>query len=174
MKYNKRSFKQRVLVCQMAASGVSRAQISKLTGIGCALLEEWYLRYRLHGSAGLKRLPYKLRSIEEKRSLILAFQKKNVSLPRFCAEHRVSMPQFQRWMADPQINDPLVLTKRKNAECNTDMGRHKKQAPQTEIEKLQAELAYLRAENALLKKVKALMAEKEARLREIGRKPSGH
>ncbi len=40
------------------------------------------------------------------------------------------------------------------------------------MERLRYENERLRAENALLKKVRALVEEREARLREIGRKPS--
>lgn len=52
------------------------------------------------------------------------------------------------------------------------MGRPKKKAPQTELEKLREENLKLRIENELLKKVTALVEEKEARLHKIGRKPS--
>ena len=54
------------------------------------------------------------------------------------------------------------------------MGRPKKKKPEemTELERLRYENERLRAENALLKKVRALVEEREARLREIGRKPS--
>ena len=55
-----------------------------------------------------------------------------------------------------------------------DMGRPKKKKLEemTELERLRYENERLRAENALLKKVRALVEEREARLREIGRKPS--
>ena len=54
------------------------------------------------------------------------------------------------------------------------MGRPKKKTfeEMTELEKLRYENAYLKAENALLKKVRALVEEREARLKEIGSKPS--
>ena len=55
-----------------------------------------------------------------------------------------------------------------------DMGRPRKKKPEemTELELLQLRVKELEAENALLKKVKALVEEREARLREIGQKPS--
>ena len=54
------------------------------------------------------------------------------------------------------------------------MGRSKKKKLEemTELERLRYENERLRAENALLKKVRALVEEREARLRETGRKPS--
>ncbi len=65
----------------------------------------------------------------------------------------------------------LYTTKRRGRPPK-DMGRPKKKEPQTELEKLQREVARLRAENDLLKKVKSLVEARDARLREIGRKPS--
>ena len=54
------------------------------------------------------------------------------------------------------------------------MGRPRKKKPEdmTELELLQLRVKELEAENALLKKVKALVEAREARLKEIGRKPS--
>ena len=54
------------------------------------------------------------------------------------------------------------------------MGRPKKKKLEemTELERALYENERLRAENALLKKVKALIEEREAQLRNIGRKPS--
>ena len=54
------------------------------------------------------------------------------------------------------------------------MGRPRKKKPEemTELERLRYENERLRAENALLKKVRALVEEREARLRQIGQKPS--
>ena len=48
------------------------------------------------------------------------------------------------------------------------------QAEMTEFEVLQLRVKELEAENALLKKVKALVEARDARLREIGRKPSNN
>jgi cell division protein FtsB len=53
------------------------------------------------------------------------------------------------------------------------MSRPRKNSkPLTELEKLQKENLELKTEIALLKKVRALVEERNARLREIGRKPS--
>ena len=54
------------------------------------------------------------------------------------------------------------------------MGRPKKKKTEemTELERLRYENECLRTENALLKKVRALVEERNARLREIGQKPS--
>ena len=54
------------------------------------------------------------------------------------------------------------------------MGRPKKKTAEqmTELERLQKENLELKTELALLKKVRALVEERNARLYEIGRKPS--
>ena len=54
------------------------------------------------------------------------------------------------------------------------MGRPKQKTVEqmTELERLQKEVQELRTENALLKKVRALVEERNARLYEIGHKPS--
>jgi hypothetical protein len=50
--------------------------------------------------------------------------------------------------------------------------RQRTESELDELEMLRKRNEYLEAENALLKKVKALVEEREARLREIGQKPS--
>ena len=70
--------------------------------------------------------------------------------------------------------DALAITRPRGRPPKNDMGRPRKKKPEemTELERLRYENECLRAENALLKKVKALVEEREARLREVGRKPS--
>ena len=70
--------------------------------------------------------------------------------------------------------DALAITRPRGRPPKNDMGRPRKKKPEemTELERLRYENECLRAENALLKKVKALVEAREARLKEIGRKPS--
>ena len=79
-----------------------------------------------------------------------------------------------RKIAKTQGYDALAITRPRGRPSKNDMGRPRKKKPEemTELERLRYENECLRAENALLKKVKALVEEREARLREIGRKPS--
>ena len=61
---------------------------------------------------------------------------------------------------------------RRNSTKEMRKKRQRTEAELDELEMLRKRNEYLEAENALLKKVKALVEEREARLREIGRKPS--
>jgi hypothetical protein len=61
---------------------------------------------------------------------------------------------------------------RKRSENAMKKKRQRTKAELDELEMLRKRNEYLEAENALLKKVKALVEEREARLREIGQKPS--
>ena len=72
------------------------------------------------------------------------------------------------------ISDALAIIRPCGRPPKKDMGRPRKKKPKemTELERLRYENECLRAENALLKKVKALVEAREARLKEIGRKPS--
>ena len=77
-------------------------------------------------------------------------------------------------IARVQGYDALSIIKPRGRPPKNDMGRPRKKKPEemTELERLRYENECLRAENALLKKVKALVEAREARLREIGQKPS--
>ena len=81
-----------------------------------------------------------------------------------------------RWckLAKEQGYEHLAVFKARGRPPKDDMGRPKKKKPEemTELELLQLRVKELEAENALLKKVKALVEAREARLKEIGRKPS--
>ena len=88
----------------------------------------------------------------------------------------MSNTQLYQWrkLAKTQGYDALAITRPRGRPPKNDMGRPRKKKPEemTELELLQLRVKELEAENALLKKVKALVEEREARLREIGRKPS--
>ena len=79
-----------------------------------------------------------------------------------------------RNIAKTQGYDALAITGPRGRPPKNDMGRPRKKKPDemTELELLQLRVKELEAENALLKKVKALVEAREARLKEIGRKPS--
>ena len=91
-------------------------------------------------------------------------------------KYNVSTNRIYVWqrIAKTQGYDALAITRPRGRPPKNDMGRPRKKKPEemTELELLQLRVKELEAENALLKKVKALVEEREARLREIGRKPS--
>ena len=84
--------------------------------------------------------------------------------------------QIRVWRKIAQTHgyDALATIRPRGRPPKRDMGRPRKKKPEemTELERLRYENECLRAENALLKKVKALVEAREARLKEIGRKPS--
>lgn len=91
-------------------------------------------------------------------------------------KYDVSSSQISEWKRIARVHgyDALSIIRPKGRPPKNDMGRPRKKEPDemTELELLQLRVKGLEAENALLKKVKALVEAREARLREIGRKPS--
>ena len=173
MKYKKRSFKERLAICQMLADGASMVMVEKVSGVSQMLLKEWYLKYQIHGEYGLHSHSRKSYSDAEKEALVLEFQNKDVSLLHFCIERHISHTQFRKWCkaytgADDYSKHVSQVSSIPQ-EMKPPIPEEYKQLSQ---EELLEELAYLRAENALLKKVKALMDEKRARQLKNGRKPS--
>ena len=91
--------------------------------------------------------------------------KYNVSVSRICVWQKIARSHGY---------DALAIIRPRGRQPKSDMGRPRKKKPEemTELELLQLRVKELEAENALLKKVKALVEAREARLKEIGRKPS--
>lgn len=173
MKYKKRTFKERLAICQMLADGASMVMVEKVSGVNQALLKEWYLKYQIHGEYGLHSRSHKSYSDAEKESFVLEFQNKDVSLLRFCIERQISHTQFRKWCkaysGAGYYSKHVSQVPFNPLEMKSPIPEEYKHLSQDE---LLEELAYLRAENALLKKVKALMDEKRARQLKNGRKPS--
>ena len=117
------------------------------------------------------RADYKL-----KLQVIRDIEENHLTLVEASLKYNVSNTQLYQWrkIAKTQGYDALAITRPRGRPPKNDMGRPRKKKPEemTELELLQLRVKELEAENALLKKVKALVEEREARLREIGRKPS--
>ena len=160
----------------MLENGLSINHIHVHYGIGEQLLSSLWVRYQSEGPSGLiKKKNIKadyafrlqvLRDIEENHlTLVEASLKYDVCSSRISAWKRIARVHgyVMHWLHQAQGRPP-----------KNDMRRPRKKKPEgmTELERLRYENGCLRAENALLKKVKALVEEREARLREIGRKPS--
>ena len=135
-----------------------------------ALSPKWHSRF----IAGLQKRPNKHANFEEKCKIVCEYAEKHVPLHRVCAKYHVSLSSVNRWAAAYRKGGYDALRDIKPQGRPKNMGRPKKQEPQTELERLRYENEYLRAEVALLKKVRALMEEREKRLHDIGRKPSRH
>ena len=175
-KYKKHGYAERLKYMHMLENGFSLNYIERHFGINKKLLGYLWARYQSEGASGLiKKKNVKadyafklqvLRDIEENHlTLVDASLKYNVSDSRIIVWRRI---------AKTQGYDALAITKPRGRPPKNDMGRPRKKKPEemTELERLRYENECLRAENALLKKVKALVEAREARLKEIGRKPS--
>ena len=111
-----------------------------------------------------------------KLQVIRDIEENQLTLMDASLKYNVSDTQLYQWrkIAKTQGYDALAITRPKGRPPKNDMGRPRKKKPEemTELELLQLRVKELEAENALLKKVKALVEAREARLKEIGRKPS--
>ena len=175
-KRKKHGYAERLKYMHMLENGFSQKYIEKHFGIDHRLLGYLWTRYQSEGPSGLLKkrnvkadYAFKLqvvRDIEENHlTLVDASLKYNVSSSRICVWQKIARTQGY---------DALAITRPRGRPPKNDMGRPRKKKPEemTELERLRYENECLRAENALLKKVKALVEAREARLREIGRKPS--
>ena len=175
-KRKKHGYAERLKYMHMLENGLSINHIHVHYGIGEQLLSSLWVRYQSEGPSGLiKKKNIKanyafklqvLRDIEENHlTLVDASLKYDVCSSRISACKRIARVHGY---------NALAITRPRGRPPKNDMGRPRKKKPEemTELERLRYENECLRAENALLKKVKALVEEREARLREIGQKPS--
>ena len=175
-KRKRHGYAERLKYMHMLENGFSIRYIGDHFGIDRLLLGQLWAKYQFEGPSGLlKKQNIKadhalkvqvLRDIEENHlTLVDASLKYNVSVSRICAWQKIARSHGY---------DALAIIRPRGRPPKSDMGRPRKKKPEemTELERLRYENECLRAENALLKKVKALVEEREARLREIGQKPS--
>ena len=173
--YKKHSIEERLEAVKKCLFGHSPKTIGQAMGISSHEISEWLLLYKSKGYAGLQKRPMKHATFAEKCEIVCEYAENGIPLYRVCAEHSVSQSAVKRWTRIYRKGGYEALrTIKPQGTGRKNMGRPKKQEPQTELERLRYENEYLRAEVALLKKVRALMEEKEKRLQEIGRKPSKH
>ena len=110
-------------------------------------------------------------SMERKLEIVREVDQKQLSLSEVALKHLVSRYSLERWVKAYHQSGVAGLA-RKGASDSMKKKRQRTEAELDELEMLRKRNEYLEAENALLKKVKALVEEREARLREIGQKPS--
>ena len=175
-KYKKHGYAERLKYMHMLESGCSINYIHKHYGIDITLLGYLWTRYQLEGSSAL----IKKRNIKAdyafKVNVVRDLEENHLTLVEASLKYNVSSGQIRVWqkIARTQGYDALAISRSRGRPPKNDMGRPRKKKPEemTELERLRYEKECLRAENALLKKVKALVEAREARLKEIGRKPS--
>ena len=175
-KLKKHGYAERLKYMHMLENGYSREYIHRHYGINSALLGYLWSRYKSEGSNGLLKKQNVRADYKLKLQVIRDIEENHLPLVDASLKYNVSNTQLYQWrkIAKTQGYDALAITRPKGRPPKNDMGRPRKKKPEemTELERLRYENECLRAENALLKKVKALVEEREARLREIGRKPS--
>ena len=175
-KLKKHGYAERLKYMHMLENGYSREHIHRHYGISSELLGYLWSRYKSEGANGLLKKQNVRADYKFKLQVIRDIEENHLPLVDASLKYNVSNTQLYQWrkIAKTQGYDALAITRPKGRPPKNDMGRPRKKKPEemTELERLRYENECLRAENALLKKVKALVEEREARLREIGRRPS--
>ncbi len=169
----KHNFNDLLKYMHLLENGYSIKSISQKYGICHLQLKRLWILYQEKGKDALVRKTNIRADGALKEKIVRDYLENHLSLVEISLKYNVSESRIKAWSrtAREQGYAALYVQKRRGRPPK-DMGRPKKKEPQTELEKLQYENARLRAENDLLKKVKALVEARDARLREIGRKPS--
>ena len=159
---------------RMLEEGYSIGYIHRKYGISIGRLQYLWILYQLHGTSVLQRKQYAQTSGELKQEIVLDIEKNHLTLVQASLKYGVCTSRLEVWnkIYREQGIDALLTTKKRGRPPGMGRPRKKTFEEMTELERLREEVEYLRTENALLKKVKALVEEREARLREIGQKPS--
>ena len=171
----KHTLEDRLKYVKMLEEGYSVKHISTQYGISHHLLDILWVKYQKNGPSGL----IKKRNIRSdgkfRENVLHEIENKCLTLSEAAVKYDVSVSQIQLWRRKVRrFGYEALYEIKKRGRPPKDMGRPKKKKPEemTELERLRYENECLRTENALLKKVRALVEERNARLREIGQKPS--
>ena len=175
-KYKKHGYAERLKYMHMLEDGYSIKYIHRIFGISHDLLGQLWKRYQAEGPSGLLKKQTIRADYDFKLKVVRDIEENHLTLVDASLKYNVSSSRIQVWrrIARTQGYDALAITRPRGRPPKNDMGRPRKKKPEemSELERLRYENECLRAENALLKKVKALVEAREARLKEIGRKPS--
>ena len=153
-------------------------------GYGCVIISrqlnvcdrsvlEWINSYRHLGDKWLEKKLYTKSTPEFKQYIVRHVLEKGLSCEQVALQNGVSISSVKSWRQKVKDNgyDSLFIINPKERPPKF-MGRPRKKKPQTELEILREQNERLRTEVALLKKVKALVEQRDAQLKEFGRKPS--
>ena len=175
-KRKKHGYAERLKYMHMLENGYSAKYIHKHYGINESLLSQLWTKYQYEGSSGLLKKKNIKADYAFKVKVVRDIEENHLTLAEASLKHNVSHDRIRVWrnIARTQGYDALAVTRPRGRPPKNNMGRPRKKKPEemTELELLQLRVKELEAENALLKKVKALVEAREARLKEIGRKPS--
>ena len=171
----KHTIEDRLRYIKLIEEGYSINYIHKHYGINKELLTSLWIRYQREGPLALMKKKNVKADGFFKEKIIRDIEENGLTLTTASIKYDVSVGTLSIWQKRYRDNGNEALHEIKSAgRPPKDMGRPRKKKPEemTELERLRYENERLRAENALLKKVKALVEEREARLRQIGQKPS--
>lgn len=176
IKRKKHTFKERLKYMQLLEKGWSVKRIHKHFGINEELLGVLWVKYQQEGPSALKKKQH-IRADGAFKELVLRDQEENgLTNLEVLVKYDISFSALNAWrkIVRQAGYQALYVQKPKGRPRQTTMARPRKKKPEemTELERLRYENEYLKAENALLKKVKTLVEQRNARLRESGRKPS--
>ena len=141
----KHTFEDRLKYMKLLEAGYSINYITTHFGVSHDLLDILWGKYQEEGPSGLIKKQYARTDGSFREMVLRDIENKCLTLSEAAIKYDVSASRIQIWKRKARESgyNALYETKRRG-----------------------------RAENALLKKVRALVEEREARLREIGRKPS--
>ena len=175
-KYKKHGYAERLKYMHMLEEGYSIRYIYKHFGINDRQLEYLWARYQSEGVSALVKKKNIKADYAFKVKVVRDIEENHLTLVEASLKYNVSANRIYVWQRIARVHgyDALATIRSRGRPPKNDMGRPRKKKPEemTELERLRYENECLRAENALLKKVKALVEAREARLKEIGRKPS--
>ena len=173
-KRKKHGYADRLKYMHMLKDGYSIRYIHDHFGIDITLLSMLWEGYQKYGPPFLEKKKVTKATTEIKLKAIRDFEEKHLSLVDVMSKYDISESALRTWRHIYHASGIEGLGKQKPIGRPPGMGRPKKKTVEqmTELERLQKENQELKTELALLKKVRALVEERNARLYEIGHKPS--
>ena len=173
-KYKKHTYADRLKYMHMIEEGFSIKSIGRMYGIDRTLLQLLWERYKNEGESAHNKKTIARATTAIKLAAIRDFEEKHLSLVDVMSKYDISASALRTWRHIYHASGIEGLGKQKPIGRPPGMGRPKKKTVEqmTELERLQKENQELKTELALLKKVRALVEERNARLYEIGHKPS--
>lgn len=130
-------------------------------------------QYHELGDCCLVKRPYQYYSNEFKVDIVKQVLEKCLSCEQVALRYGVGISTLELWVRKvKQDGYDSLIADHPRGRPPKEMGRPKKKEQQTELEILREQNERLKTEIALLKKVRALVEAREARLSEIGQKPS--
>ncbi len=158
----------------MLENGYSIRYIHTRYGIAHTQLNVLWAKYQVEGAKGLEKTPNIRSTFELRKAIVEDIEKNHITLHAASLKYGPSAHSICSWLRIAREHGISALAEmKKRGRPKGSMGRPRKNSkPLTELEQLRKENQELKTQIALLKKVRALVDARNARLREIGQKPS--